>query len=335
MTAMERFFRVRNRGRIIQSFFTGSPGSPFFPREIVIELTNFCNLDCVMCPHGKMTRKKGQMETALFEKIIDEAKGGTELVYLYGTGESLLHEELAACIRYASRAGMATVLSTNGMLLTPAISEELLTSGLDFLVIALDGAFAHTYESIRVHGKFDQAMENTKALLKIKENIRSRTHLTLQMIRMEENAQEADQLKGRFTKRERRAINAFRFKPLFSTYADHGACRPPVRPCFLLWDMMAVLWDGQVALCCMDYDGFHILGDCNRRTVAEIWNREKINGIRAKHLASDYRGMRPCNTCDIPGQGYFAMPALMGAQLFSAKQARRLLPLYERLFIRK
>ena len=44
-----------------------------FPAWLIVESTNRCNANCVICPHGEMTRPAGTMAMALFRKITDEA----------------------------------------------------------------------------------------------------------------------------------------------------------------------------------------------------------------------------------------------------------------------
>ncbi len=44
------------------------------PTMVGVELTNFCNLRCSMCPYEMMTRKKENMPLDLFKKICDESR---------------------------------------------------------------------------------------------------------------------------------------------------------------------------------------------------------------------------------------------------------------------
>ncbi len=84
-----RFSKIKT----VYSYYTNNHTVGAYPMQVGIELTNNCNLKCVMCPHPRMARQKGFIKKELFEKIIDEIKGKSEFVYLYGMGESLLHPE--------------------------------------------------------------------------------------------------------------------------------------------------------------------------------------------------------------------------------------------------
>lgn len=322
-----------NRVKMVSSYLRRGAGARFYPQEIVIELTNHCNLACVMCPHEEMTRKRGYMEEGLFRKVIDEVRGKTELVYLYGTGESLLHKGLYSMTEYASDAGLATCLSTNGQLMDEESSRRLLDCGLDFLIIALDGGVKQTYESIRVRGNFERLVDNIRTLLRLKEEMRSRTNICLQMIYMEDNAYEVDLFRNLFDQRQSAQVNQFRFKPLFETYANHDRTVHHTKPCYWLWNMMSVTWQGQVDLCCMDFDATYNFGDLNNQSVAEVWNSPAMTVLRARHGVLDYDGMRLCATCDIPEQGYFRLPYVVGSAFVDASFIRRVMPTFEKLFL--
>jgi Predicted Fe-S oxidoreductases len=287
------------------------------PQEAVIELTNFCNLACIMCPQKAMLRQKGYMNQTLFQKIVDQLAGKCELVYLYGTGESLLHKELINYIDYVKGRGMATCLSTNGQLLTEEKAVTLLGSGLDHLIVALDGGTKDTYEKIRIKGDFELLINNIRFLLKIKNRFGSTTRICLQMIYMPQNAHEIKIFRDLFGREEHQAVSSFRFKPLYETYALGYKPICHTRPCFWLWNMISIHWNGNVALCCMDADAVYRLGNLNDQSVMEVWNSQQLQDIRKKHLAINYDDVCLCATCDIPEQGYFNRMTIAGSTFIS------------------
>jgi hypothetical protein len=274
------------------------------------------------------------MDEALFAKIVDEISPYSELVYLYGTGESLLHDKLYNYTRYAHDHGLATCLSTNGMLMDRASAESLLDCGLDFLIVALDGGTKQTYESIRLKGNFDRVIGNIKKLLRLKARMGSKTHVCLQMIYMEKNAHEVELFKGLFSQEEKRQISQMRFKPLFETYALKNNKMKHTRPCYWLWNMLFVAWNGQAGLCCMDYDASYDLGDLRTESVAEVWAGEQVLELRRRHKSLAYDDMKLCSTCDIPEQGYFNNQTIACSALINAARVRKIMPLYEKLLLR-
>ncbi len=330
---MTIFTNFSHRFKIIIDYYFSQYNVNTYPQEVVIELTNHCNLACKMCPQKKMKRQKGFMDNELFRKIIDEISGKTELVYLHGTGESLLHKKLFEYSKYAKSKGLYTCLSTNGMLMNSDLSKQLLNCGLDFLIIAIDGGKKETYESIRIKGDFDKLVSNIKSLLQIKKDMGSSTNICLQMIYMDENKDEIQYFKNLFTKSEKQMVDQFRFKPLYKTYALRNKSVKHKKPCFWLWNMMAITWDGTVSLCCMDFDAYYKFGNINKNSISEIWNSEEFCSLRKKHKKINYDSMKLCETCDIPEQGYFNNINILGSLFLNAGQIRKLIPVYEKYVI--
>ena len=96
--------------------------TPAGPEELFVELTNACNLRCVMCPRTSSSRKVGFMEPALFRKIVDEAAHFSFCLLLpHGMGEALLHPRWQDLVGYASDRGLSPIwILTNGTLLDEA-----------------------------------------------------------------------------------------------------------------------------------------------------------------------------------------------------------------------
>lgn len=319
-----------NRLKMVSNYFVPAFKFLTMPQEVVIEVTNYCNLACIMCPHSNMKRPKGNMDKALFKKIIDEISGKTELVYLYGTGESLIHSEIYDFIDYAHEQGLYTVLSTNGLLMNREASEKLLTSKLDYLTIALDGGVKETYESIRIKGNFDTLISNIKGYLGAKAKRGYGPHTCLQVIYMKKNAQEKKLFRNLFSRKEIRQIDQFRFKPLYETYNLKNVPVTHTRPCYWVWNMMSIYWNGDVALCCMDADAAYNLGNVSSQSVEAIWNSRRISSIRNKQKIMQYDSMPLCGTCDIPEQGYFRPLNIAASAAVKAAFMRKIIPLYEK-----
>lgn len=323
-----------NRSRMLMAYLGRRPGTPLYPQEVVVELTNHCNLACVMCPQKTMERMKGFMDEALFRAIVDEVAGRSDLIYLYGTGESLLHKQLPEYVEYAAAKGLTTCLSTNGLPLNEKNARRLLQCGLDHLIVALDGGTKETYESIRIGGDFDRLVANIRLLLRLRRELASPVRITLQMIVMERNENEKRAFMALFDQAERRQVFQFRFKPHYETYAREGVGVRHTRPCFWLWNMMSISWTGDVQLCCMDYDAVGLPGlSVKGSSVAEAWNSERLWEVRAAHRRLDYAAVPFCVGCDLPEHGYFSKAAIAATPLLHADVVRRLLPIYERLLL--
>ena len=121
-----------------------------FPPVVMIEPTNICNLKCPLCPSGNGTlkRARGYMDLETFKKIIDEIKDKSFMVVLWNQGESFLNKDFLEMIRYASQNKLFTLVSTNANIDFDA--EQIVKTGLDSMIVSLDGATQETYNKYRV-----------------------------------------------------------------------------------------------------------------------------------------------------------------------------------------
>ena len=125
-----------------------------YPLNIGIEITNNCNLNCIMCNHDKMKRTKGFMQLDTYKKIIDETaieQPGTR-IWLDFYGEALLAGwKLYYMIDYAKKAGLTNIcINTNGTVMKQEYAEMLIDAGVDYISLDCDGFTKEVYESVRV-----------------------------------------------------------------------------------------------------------------------------------------------------------------------------------------
>jgi radical SAM protein with 4Fe4S-binding SPASM domain len=325
---------IFDRLKTVYGYYTNKHILGTYPKLIGVELTNHCDLECVMCPQPDQTRNLGLMEVNLFQKIVDEVKNHSEFMYLHGLGESLLHPKFFEMADYANQAGLKTHLSTNLSFLNEERNEKLATSGIDFIVLSLDGSTKETYESIRVGGDFEKSLKHAKHLLKLKIKYNSKFLVDVQFIQMKKNQNEAGQLKALFSEDELEVIDRFRVKPAFET--TNNILKHPMHhsvPCYYLWSTMTILQDGKVSMCCMDFDGKVIVGDLTKERVYDIWNNSAMVKLRDKHKKLDYDSSPICEKCSVPNMGYFSNTTILASAVLSSGTMRRGLSLYESLFV--
>lgn len=110
---------------------------PFPERMIGFSLTNQCNLQCSMC----WQKNRSEALYLSFEDIksvIEEAKlFGRPPIYFWG-GEPFLHPRFWEIIRMVKENGFFCVVNTNGMIIKNTV-EKILASGLDMIVVSIDG----------------------------------------------------------------------------------------------------------------------------------------------------------------------------------------------------
>ncbi|MCL4464034.1 MAG: radical SAM protein [Firmicutes bacterium] len=122
-------------------------------RKLFIELTNRCNLDCVMCYRHSWRCSEGEMDEDLFEKILLEISRLTELeeIVLGGFGEPLFHPKFWDWLSrlHAAAPDVPITLPTNGVLLQPSQIGALAESGVSKIVVSVDGADIDIQRDVR------------------------------------------------------------------------------------------------------------------------------------------------------------------------------------------
>ncbi len=273
-----------------------------FPIHLDIEVSSFCQLNCRMCPYRKMTRAHGFMEISLAEKIFIEAAGQVQDVYLHHMGEPLLHTQFEEFVKLAKQANCAVSASTNAILLTPARTESLIKAGLDNLVISLDAFTKETYLLLR-GDYFEQVMGNVLHALQIAKDYGKKDFLDIQLIQTKDNEQEVSQFKQYYD----------------DLFSDSGAGKVIIKPmvtwagnipkewrvsleysdfvCTMLNYSMTIEWDGDVVVCCHDYDKFTKMGNVKDSSIQEIWDGVGYDKLRTAHKSKDFPALGYCRGC--------------------------------------
>ena len=136
-------------------------------RELYIEPTSHCNLSCVMCARRSWTKESaGHMDLALFDKTMDEIPPSVRRIFFGGVGEPLHHPAVIYMLRRAKETGRTVEMITNGTLLSPQMSREIVEAKLDMLWISLDGTEEKSYEDIRQGASFKTLMDNIQTFNK-------------------------------------------------------------------------------------------------------------------------------------------------------------------------
>lgn len=264
--------------------------------SLIIEITNKCNLFCRICPvnNGLMQREKEHMEFSIFEKAIKNDLQ-LEKITLHNWGEPLLHPNVFEFIdlarKYHSKA--LITLSTNGTLLSPKISDALLSSQLDRIQFSIDG-INKTYEDIRgfsyetLLNRIGQFLERNLSL--VKENRK-----TIRVSMVINDQTKHDYLK--FKEFWKDKVDIIRFQPLVE-YNDLSK-RELNQLCNWLtcknYGQLVVLSNGNVVPCCVDYEGKLSLDNIKNLSITEIWHGDKLNSLRTKHFKGIFNEL--CANC--------------------------------------
>ncbi|MFY0605592.1 MAG: SPASM domain-containing protein [Cyclobacteriaceae bacterium] len=316
------FKRINNAFKIYRSFRqsrkNGKPNISGFPISLSIEPTTACNLKCPECPSGlrSFTRPTGRLEHDLFTKVIDELADTLMYLIFYFQGEPYLHPKLLEMISYASSKKIYTATSTNAHFLTDDIARKTVESGLDRMIISIDGASQETYESYRKSGELTKVLEGTERILYWKKKLNSPTpHVVWQFLVVKPNEHEIPTIKklAKEYKVDKLAFKTAQIydyeqgNPLIPTEAKYS--RYDQRPdgtytvknkmldeCWKMWFSCVMTWDGKVVPCCFDKDAHHVLGNAGDYTFSAIWNGLAYRQFR-KTLLTSRSEIEICKNC--------------------------------------
>ncbi|MCV9389112.1 SPASM domain-containing protein [Reichenbachiella ulvae] len=304
--------KLQNAWRVWRSYEksrrTTEPVQPGLPLSIAFEPTTSCNLRCPECPSGlrSFTRPTGMLDRGFFEQSIEQMKD--HLIYLafYFQGEPFLHPEFLDMVSFASKKRIYTATSTNAHYLDRENAEATVRSGIDRLIISIDGTTQETYQDYRIGGKLEKVLEGTRNMVKEKHRLRSRTpHLIFQFLVVGPNEHQIEE--ARRLAREV-GVDEIQFKTAqiydfengsdliptnqkFSRYRRKSDGKfelknPLLNECWKMWQSCVVTWDGKVVPCCFDKDAAHVLGDLNQQSMKEIWTSDSYQNFRRAILKS-------------------------------------------------
>ena len=269
----------------------GHPVVYGMPAAVSIEPTNRCNLHCPECPSGtnELSRAAGFMDLPKFRSILDELSPELAWLTMYFQGEPYLHPGFFDFILYARLKNIYVSSSTNGHFLDKKNAEATVGSGLNRLIISVDGTDQKTYETYRVGGSLNTVREGIRNLAQARKSAGSKTpEIIIQFLVLRSNQDQLRDIrrKGLEWGGDKVEVKSAQFNdfingnPLmpdegkYSRYTGRGTYRiKNTLPdhCFRMWSSCVISWDGKVVPCCFDKDAEHMLGKINERSFREIW----------------------------------------------------------------
>lgn len=272
-----------------------------FQSDVVIriESTNYCNYKCTFCPHEIHQRPKGIMSMKNYQKIIEEcATIGVKHLNLTSFGESFMDKNLLEKIRYAKQKKIKNVyITTNGSLIrNTEICEALIDSGLNEIRFSLDAVSGDEYSRVR-RGKvpYQSIIENIERLLTIKQQKKALfPKVTVAFVTTEENK---DRI-SLFLEKWKNKADQIHLQGLHNwtgtmQYIKHHQNLP----CKRLWFTLSIFWNGDVAVCCADVEGRHVMGNVLASSILAVWNSDAFQSFRIKNLKKDPNII--CSTCNL------------------------------------
>lgn len=287
------------------------------PVSISVEPTNQCNLHCPECKVGSgwLRRQKGYLSLDLFKKLVDENQNTLIWMNLYFQGEPYLHPQLPAMISYASRAGIYTMVATNGHFLNGQSVVETVKSGLGLLLVSVDGTDQATYEKYRRGGNLSRVLSGIREVVRVKKTLNAgHPNVVIQFLVTSVNEHQVDDIRKLGNKLGADDVwiktaqlglseNPASWVPRRKRYARYTCEGSQIRPknrlrnrCLRIWTTAVVTWDGLLVSCCFDKDAAYRMGDVAESGLSVCWKRKDFMDFRARVLKGR-SGIGICRNC--------------------------------------
>ncbi|MFZ1751299.1 MAG: radical SAM/SPASM domain-containing protein [Saprospiraceae bacterium] len=274
------------------------------PMTISIEPTTACNLKCPECPSGlrSFSRDTGNLKEDFFRSIIDEMHVDLTYLIFYFQGEPYINPKFLDMVSHASSKGIYTITSTNGHFLNDENAKKTIESGLDRMIISVDGTTQEVYENYRKEGKLDVVLQGARNIVKWKRQLKSRTpHIIFQFLVVRPNEHQipeiyrlAEEIGVDEVKLKTAQVYDYKYgNQLIPTLDQYSRYRKQedgtykvknelLNHCWKLWHSCVITWDGWVVPCCFDKDAIHKLGDLRTTKFKDIWQGASYKEFRAK-----------------------------------------------------
>ena len=317
------FRRVWNGLKVVGSYQISKWGGKTvqwgYPVSISFEPTTSCNLRCPECPSGlrEFTRPTGMLKKDFFRETIDDIYKDLLYLIFYFQGEPYLNPDFLLMVKYAHEKGIYTATSTNAHYLTDEKAKQTVESGLDRLIISIDGTTQEVYQQYRVGGTLDKVLEGAKNIVKWKKALKSKTpFIFFQFLVVKPNEHQIEEIKklGKEI-----GVDQVRFKTAqvydfendpnqlipvnqkYSRYKKDKNGKLKVKSglsnhCWKLWHSNVITWDGLIVPCCFDKDATHQLGNLEMQSFKQIWNNDNYRQFR-KELMTSRKNIDICSNC--------------------------------------
>lgn len=287
---------------------------------IEVEATNYCNAKCVFCAHETSKRSKGYIDTVLFERWMGRMRELQESSWINqkfqvnlfpkvvfgGLGEPLLHPEIDKLIYSCKSNKFRVQVITNGFTLTKDRQEMLINSKVDEVAISFHSLNKEIYEAI-----------TGLPFIEVKKNISTFLERCNCLLESERPQVQMWRIKPPIGYKREVALDEEKYKSFMERYpwvSILGPSEPWSRDgvvqqtlcgevnddpmgriwCHKIWFTINLAWDGQVVLCCNDYNRISTpLGNA----FSEKWSIEKYIQKKKEIVLNKEKKPDICKKC--------------------------------------
>lgn len=285
------------------------------PHYLDVELTNLCNFRCRFCPTGtkSMKRIRGLMPDNVVNAIAENVqKYHIPGVRFIRWGEPTLHPRYLEILAKIKKSGCLIHINTNGSLMDDRQIEQLLNIHLDSIKFSFQGADEGTYNEMRVGGDYERLLLTIRKFYELRGNreypyIQISTTLTGETSEQIENFKTdiqdyCDFYNIGYTQLNHLDVESMNVdedeKEKIRRLQKHETINHVYQlVCPEAFDKLSINWNGDVTLCCSDYDNFMIVGNILDNDIKSIFNNNATNVYREVIANNQYGLIKCCSDC--------------------------------------
>lgn len=280
-----------------------------FPSQVMVDITEVCNLGCIHCTHPKFklssSYNKRMINPEINKKMVDEVakhgKGITKYIRYTSNGEPLVHPKSYEILQYAvDNSGTKVTLTTNGTLLKEKKMKKLLSTGLHMIDVSIDAYSNEIYKKVRVGGDLDVTKKNVLRLLELNDEVGHKTKIIVSFVEQKENSHEIEKFKEFWQKQ---SVDEVLIRKL---HTNSGSVvkennleiikNESRRACLYPWERVVLTAKGTLNFCPTDWYGKSEVSDFAKTSIREVWKNNFYNDLRDQHLTNDYKN-EFCKQC--------------------------------------
>lgn len=280
-----------------------------FPSQVMVDITEVCNLGCIHCTHPsfKLSKvyQKSMLDPELNKKMVSEVSSHglnlTKYIRYTSNGEPLVHPKSYEMILYAVQNSATKVtLTTNGTLLDERRMKKLLDTGLHMIDISIDAYHNETYKKVRVGGDLEITKKNVLKLFELNNKSNGSTKIIVSFVEQKENSNEIELFKKFWNDNGADEVLIRKLHTNSGSNLDGNNNKEisikKRRPCLYPWERIVLTAKGNLSFCPTDWFGKTVMTDYRNTNIKDVWSGKFYNDLRNQHLANEFENQF-CKQC--------------------------------------
>ncbi len=269
-----------------------------FPKSVLIETCNRCQGECKFCPYQeiRVNEKTTYLDFDRYKQLIDEMTyHPVKRISLFENNEPLIDKRIYEFVNYAhdKLPHVELTLSTNGRLLTKEVIDKLYLSGLTTLYVSIPTVDDEHYKEVMGNDiskivPLLTSIEDDKLIKMIRIAVPKTKYFDI------------NEFKKIFDKYlicawDIEYKKSWNIDKKIYDIADIGYTGPCDRPL----DQMIIKSNGDVSICCRDWQQQNIVGNIYINQMYDIWHNVKMKKIQDSIAKQDYDDIECCRDCNM------------------------------------